>query len=84
MNRARLNKVEVRGEAPREINRAVQDRDAFLLEFFEDPRNQRERRVRRQLDLVPNTGCRRSQRRRNRVYLNEKDWWIKRHYTNGD
>jgi hypothetical protein len=84
MNRARLNKVEVRGEAPGEINRAVQDRDAFLLEFFEDPRNQRERRVRRQLDLVPNTGCRRSQRRRNRAYLNEKDWWIKRRYTNGD
>lgn len=84
MNRARLNKVEVRGEAPREINRAVQGRDAFLLELFEDPRNQRERRVRRQLDLVPNTGCRRSRRRRNRVYLNEKDWWIKRRYTNGD
>jgi hypothetical protein len=84
MNRARLNKVEVRGEAPGEINRAVQDRDASLLELFEDPRNQRERRVRRQLDLVPNTGCRRSQRRRNRAYLNEKDWWIKRRYTNGD
>jgi hypothetical protein len=84
MNRARLNKVEVRGEAPGEINRAVQDRDASLLELFEDPRNQRERRVRRQLDLVPNTGCRRSQRRRNRAYLNENDWWIKRRYTNGD
>ena len=84
MNRARLNKVEVRGEAPREINRAVQDRDAFLLEFFEEPRNQRERRVRRQLDLVPNTSCRRSQRRRNRVDPNEKDRWIKRHYANGD
>ena len=84
MNRARLNKVEGRGEASPEISRAIQERDAFLLDLFKDPRYQRERRVRRQLDLVPNAGCRRRQRRRNRVYTNDKAWWIKRRYTNGD
>ena len=68
MNRARLNKVEGGGEASPEISRAIQERDAFLLDLFKDPRYQRERRVRRQLDLVPN----------------DKAWWIKRRYNHSD
>jgi hypothetical protein len=67
-----------------ESHNAAPTREGVSSDVFTDPRQQRERRIRRQLDLVPDIGCRRRQRRRNRAYTNDEDWWTKRSYNDGE
>lgn len=60
------------------------ERKSASSDVFADPRQQKERRIRRQLELVPDIGCRRRQRRRNRAYTNDEDWWTKRSYSDDE
>lgn len=59
---------------------ARNEKGGVIVEMFADPRQKHERRLRQLPDLIPDVGCRRRLRRRNRVYLNDENWWTKRSY----
>ncbi len=50
------------------------------LKKWVDPRDKKDRRQRSNLSLVPNTGCRRKDERRNHRFLQQKEWWLQRGY----
>ncbi len=51
------------------------------LEKWVDPRDKKDRRKLSNLSLVPNTGCRRKDKRRNHRFLEQKEWWLQRGYS---
>ncbi len=81
MKKNKLNSSNGLQEKSVESTDATPEPEDGSLDVFTDPRQKRERRIRRQLDLLPDIGCRRRQRRRNRAYTNDEDWWTKRRYN---
>lgn len=51
------------------------------IEKWVDPRSKNDRRKTENEDLIPSTGCRRKNDRRKRTFVNVKEWWLLRDYS---
>lgn len=77
-----VNKAANMGNSSTATDRYKRDRHNDERPVFEDPRQNRDRRVAHLPELIPEAGCRRkAERRSDRINLG--CWWMKRQYGHG-